>query len=115
MMIEITVLQYLEETLQIPVYAEKPESPEPEYILIERTSGGYTNHICRATMAVQSYADSMLRAAQINEYVEKAMRDIISLTDISRCELNSSYNFTDISSKKYRYQAVFDIVYMEGD
>lgn len=114
-MIEITVLQYLEGTLQIPVYAEKPESPEAEYILIERTAGGYENHICRATMAVQSYADSMLRAAQINQAVERAMRGIISVTDISRCELNSSYNFTDTASKKYRYQAVFDIVYMEGE
>ena len=112
-MIEITVLQYLENELDMPVYAEKPENPESEYILIERTSGGYTNHISRATMAVQSYADSMLRAAQINSAVERTMRGIISDPTVSRCELNSSYNFTDVSSKKYRYQAVFDIVYME--
>ena len=36
---------------------------------------------------------------------------IIELDDISRCELNTDYNYTDTARKKYRYQAVYDIVH----
>ena len=43
--------------------------------------------------------------------MKAAMEKIIELDDISKCELNSDYNYTDTNRKKYRYQAVFDIVY----
>lgn len=114
-MIEEVVIGYLGSALDIPVFAERPEKPPAEYLIMERTGGGKTNHISRATMAVQSYADSMLRAAQINRSVEKAMEDLPETVNISKCELNSSYNYTDTESRKYRYQAVFDIIYMEGE
>ena len=114
-MIEAVVIGYLDGLGNIPAYAERPEDPPEEYLIIERTGGGYTNHISRAVIAVQSYADSLLRAAQINEAVEAAMQDITDIENISRCSLNSSYNFTDTASKKYRYQAVFDIAYMRGE
>ena len=32
-------------------------------------------------------------------------------TNIFKSSLNSDYNFTDTSTKKYRYQAVYDIYY----
>ena len=44
------------------------------------------------------------------EYKE-AMEKIIERNDTSKCELNSDYNYTDTARKRYRYQAVFDIVY----
>lgn len=67
------------------------------------------------TITIQSYADSLLRAAEINKLVETAMKGITTLEDISQCKLNSSYNYTDTESKKYRYQAVFNLVFMEGE
>ena len=45
-----------------------------------------------------------------NENVE-TMLDIDELDSISKCELNSDYNFTDTQQKKYRYQAVFNLTY----
>ena len=115
-MIETKIIRYLGNTLpEIPAYAERPEKPPEEYFIIERTGGGYENHIDRATVAIQSYADSLFRAAEINRMMEIKMRRITDLKDISRCKLNSSYNFTDEESRKYRYQAVFDIIYMEGE
>lgn len=114
-MIEETVLAFLENATGIQTFAERPKNPPAEYLLIERTGGGYENYINRATIAVQSYADSLYRAAQMNLRVEKAMRSIDELMNVSKCLLNSSYNWTDTESKKYRYQAVFDIIYMEGD
>ena len=114
-MIETIVIGYLDGLDGIGAYAERPKDPPEEYLLIEKAGGGQENHIDRATMIVQSYADSLYRAATISHMVERAMENITELETVSKCELNSSYNYTDTESKKYRYQAVFNIVYMEGE
>lgn len=114
-MIEATVIRYLGSKTGISVYAERPKELEDEFIIIERTGAGAANQIKRATIAVQSYAGSMYRAAEINATVEAAMDEFAAEKNISKCTLNSSYNFTDTETRKYRYQAVFDIYYMEGE
>lgn len=110
-MIEETILDYLSEKIQVMVRMEEELDMPDEYVLVEKTGGGKTNHIRRATIAVQSYADSLYRTMQINEEVKEAMEDIVALDEISRCTLNSDYDYTDTTRKKYRYQAVFDIVH----
>ena len=110
-MIEETVLDYLKSAgLSAPVYIEIPKNPSQEYFAIERTSGGMENHIKNSTFAIKSYANSLYRAACMNEEIKTAMLDgLITLGSISKVSLNSDYNFTDTTTKKYRYQAVFDI------
>ena len=39
------------------------------------------------------------------------MEDIVELDSISQAELNTDYNFTDTQTKRYRYQAVYDLVF----
>lgn len=82
-----------------------------QYVLIEKTGSGETDHIKRATFAIQSYAGSLYSAALLNENVKEVMKNIVDLDEISKCSLNSDYNYTDTGRKKYRYQAVFDIVH----
>lgn len=110
-MIEKIVLDYLSETLEYPVYMEEPDDKPERYYLLEKTGGGARNHIYTATMAIQSYAERMVYAAQMNETLKTAMEDIIALDDIGSCRLNSDYNFTDTTTKRYRYQAVYDLVH----
>lgn len=113
MTIEERIINYLGTQLQIPVYAERPHNPDSEYIVVERTGGGTRNYVRSATVAIQSHADSLFRAASLCETVVTAMKSITSLVNISRCEHDGSYNYTDTDSKKYRYQAVFNLVYMD--
>jgi hypothetical protein len=54
---------------------------------------------------------SLCGAALLNEKVKEKMEKITELDDICKCDLNSDYNYTDTNRKKYRYQAVFDIVH----
>lgn len=110
-MIEVVVLQFLERQLSVPVYMEVPERPPREYVLIEKTSGSEENYIRSSTMAVQSCAESLYEAAALNEKVKDAMEMIVELDEICACSLNADYNFTDAATKKYRYQAVFDLVH----
>lgn len=112
-MIEKTVLNYLDGVLDVPVHMERQKNATAPYVLIELTAGDDTNHIRNATVAVQSYAKSLYEAAELNDKVLKAMADIDGLTNVSKCSINSYYNYTNTTTKEYRYQAVFNLVYME--
>lgn len=110
-MIEIVIKQFLDEHLNVSSFLEvKTKMPE-KYVLFERTGGKKKNHINKATFAFQSYANSMFEAAQLNEELKEVMESIVMLDEVSSIKLNSDYNFTDTTTKKHRYQAVFDIVY----
>lgn len=108
-MIEVTILDYLKTKLSVPVVMEK--TTDKEFVLLEKTGSGRNDYINNSTFAIQSYSDSLYKAALLNEKVKEAMEDIIALNEVCSCELNTDYNFTDTQTKQYRYQAVFDIVH----
>lgn len=115
-MIEKTVLDYLTTCFTgtggtIPVYMEMPVEMPATFILVEKTGSGRDNHINRATFALQSYAPSLYEAATLNETVKAFMDAMPDSCDVFRSKLNSDYNFTDTSLKRYRYQAVYDLTY----
>ena len=116
MIIETVILDYLIERLDVPVLMQRDTGENKAYVLIEKTGGGLLNQICSATVAIQSYAPDMYGAAVLNEDVKAAMKDIVTLGNISRCALDTDYNFTDTSREEYRYQAVFLLTYyQEGE
>lgn len=108
-MIELTIVDYLKTKVNIPVVME--EINEPEYIIVQRLGTSETNHIKSSTFAIQSYSDTLYNAAVLNESVKDIMRSIIELDEISDCSLNTDYNYTDTTTKTYRYQAVFELVH----
>lgn len=108
-MIESIILNYLSKKLSVPVYMEDDGETGGSYVVIEKTGGGEENYLKSAVIAIQSYADSLYNAASLNEKVKEAMSKIIEVDDITKCQLNSDYNYTDTTRKAYRYQAVFDI------
>ena len=110
-MIEKRIRDYLEDKLDIPVRMEEEESLIGRYIIVEKTGGSERDHLASANLTIQSYAPTLYEAAELNEIVKNKMENIIELDDISKCELNSDYNYTDTKRKKYRYQAVYDIIY----
>ena len=110
-MIEIIVKNYLTKLLDIPVVFEHQKNLPKRYIILEKIGGSKENFLNSSTIAIQSYAESLYEAAKLNEKVIQLMNDLIKVEEISKVKLNSDYNFTDTETKKYRYQAVFDINY----
>lgn len=108
-MIEEIILNYLSKTLEVPVLMEESLATTERFILLEKIGSSESNGISSATFAVQSYAKSLYEAAKLNHAVKRAMRDAVVLDDVISCKLNSDYNYTDEETKRYRYQAVFDI------
>lgn len=91
---------------------EEPIKPSKSYVLIEKTGSSEENYISKATIAIQSYANSLYDSATLNAKVRLAMGEI-DLPQITKCKLNTDYNFTDTTTKRYRYQAIFDITFYE--
>lgn len=114
MMIEKTVLDYLETKLSVPVVMEKPANPPASYVILIKTGSGVSNHIYRATLAIQSVATTLYDAAVLNEEVKKAMDEIVALPQITYSSLNSDYEFTNTATKERRYQAVYDLGHYGG-
>lgn len=113
MIIEQTVREYMISKLDCPVWMEIPKgviAPE-QYVLIQKVGSQSRNHVEQARLAIQSHADSMMNAAQLNEEVISAMKGLSALDAIGRVTLGGDYNFTNTQTKKYRYQAYFEITY----
>lgn len=107
-MIEMTICNYLSTKLDCQVLPEKPRRPFGRMVFVERT-GGNGRFIRNTTIAIQSYGTSMYEAAELNEEVIRAMESIWELNEVVKVDLNQNYNFTDTTTKEYRYQAVFDV------
>lgn len=111
-MIDKTILNHLSNNLDCGVYMEKPRDPaERSYVVIELTGQREEEHITQSTLAFQTYGESLLKAAELRDEVKAAVKTLIELDEVARVDLNSSYNFTDPSTKEYRYQTVFDITH----
>lgn len=108
-MIEKIILDALTEMLDVPVHMEIPERAPARFVVIEKTGSGCEDLLYESTFAFQSYAGCLLEAAALNEEVKTAAFRLPERKEISAARLNSDYNFTDTASKRYRYQAVFDI------
>jgi len=114
MLIEKTINDYLNSLDGLPAkaYTEMPKNFPGKCYLIEKTGDSRTNHINKATIALQSYGTTLYEAMTLNEAIKNIMLDgLISLDDIAGVKLNSDYNFTDTTTKRYRYQAVFVVTY----
>jgi hypothetical protein len=112
-MIEKIYLDYLTERLDVPVYMEEPTEDLTDYVLIEKVGSSESNHIPTATLVFQSYGASLYDAALRNLLVKTLVANSVELDEISAVRLNSDYNFTDTTTKKYRYQALFVVTYLE--
>ena len=104
-MIESIILKWLKKEL-----TPTPEAGK-DFVLFEKTSGKEDEGLNTATFAFQSYGGSLFKAASLNERVKKSIKKLAETNGVIKAELNSDYNFTDLTTKRYRYQAVFDITY----
>lgn len=112
MIIEEFIIGYLNRTLSdVVAYGDVPSPVPDRFVTVEQTGGYDEDKVRFATIAVQSWEMTRAEAAELNEEVIAAMEAMISEDEISKCSLDNSYNFTDLTRKKPRYQAVFSVVY----
>ena len=114
-MIETLLKDYLQTELGISVYLMLPESAQnpgnSKFIVIEKTGSSFADQIMTSTFAVQSYGNNLYEAAELNKDVIATVFRFVEKNEITRVHLNGDYNFTSPTTKRPRYQAVFDITH----
>lgn len=110
-MLETMLIAFLSETA--PTFAEFPDEPPADgrFFVIERVGGGTNEKLRTATVAVQCYGATLYAAAGLSEELMGAMEAFYNKPEICSVKLDSCYNYTDTRTKRYRYQAVYDITH----
>lgn len=108
-MIEITIRDYVAGALKVPVHMEIPANPSTQFVVLKRSGEGRENLVEGALLIADSYAESLLEAAKLNEQVKSALDDLDTLDEISSVQLSTDYPVIDTGNKRYRYQAVYEI------
>lgn len=112
-MIEKTVIQYLKKKFpSIPVDAEVIRGMPDRFITVEKTGSRQLRRgIYQSTFAIQSWEMSRFKAAELSEKVCEAMRNLPDEADDVTRSSGSDYDFFDTTTKRPRYQAVFEITH----
>lgn len=110
-MIEIIVLNHLRGKLQIPVHLEFPSEPSDRFVVLRKADSSRENLIDTSMFVADSYAESLLETAKLNELVKTALDSLIELDNVSRSARGGDYPFFDTKNKRYRYQAVQNITH----
>lgn len=112
-MIQVAVKNYLKDRLKIPVYLEEPKTKPSEYVTVETIDAGRVNMIEAVTFNIVSISGTLQKAAELNEKVKAAMYDIIALDNISSSKCGGGGQAIDQGTKRYAYECVFNLFYME--
>ena len=110
-MIEVTILDFLNTHLSVPAYTDRQNKMPASYVIFEKTGGAKKNHLLSGTFAFQSYGKSKYEAGMLYVVLLRVVVVLFTVVVFSGVSLNSDYDFTDTTTKEYRYQAVFDINY----
>lgn len=110
-MIEIIVKNHVEQNLTVPVYMEFPEDPPERFVILKKGDSGREDFIDTAMFVADSYAESLLEAAKLNEQVKAAMDSLIVLPSVSASARAGDYPAFDTTRKRHRYQAVQNVTH----
>lgn len=110
-MIEITVREYLTEKIRLPVYMEFPSDPPDRFVVLKKADSSREDLVDTSMFVVDSYAESLLETAKLNEQVKTALDSLVALDAVSESKRGGDYPFFDTKNKRYRYQAVYNITH----
>lgn len=114
-MIEKIVLDFINENLtnNTKAYMELPTGKNPDrFVVIQKTGTSTENFVTTATFALQSYGTSLYDSATLNEEVKGIMEKLPQIDRVASAKINSDYYYPNTTTKAYRYQSVFDVVYV---
>lgn len=112
-MIEETVIKYLNNQLDIPAYMEEPETKPDEYVVLQAIDNGRINLISAVTFNIRCYSTSLYKAAVRCQEVKNAMYDIVALDNVSSSKCGGGGEAIDSTTKRYAYDCIFNLYYME--
>lgn len=98
----------------VEVGLEIPPRPPDRLVVIEKAGSSKKNRIDSAVIDFQCYGESMAVCAALNTLVIGLVEDAPDKLDsISSTEKQTDYAMVDTTTKKYRYQSVFNVAFYD--
>lgn len=110
-MIEAIIIAYLNANLTVPVSGEIPEDKTNRYVVVQKRGGERENHIYTSLFQFDVYAESLETAATLCKEVIAVIDEMTELDEVCNCEYGGDFNATNIASKQYCYQAMYNITH----
>ncbi len=110
-MIELIVKGFLQRKLPQKIYMEYPEKPPKRFFLLRRSGQGREDMLETSTLFLDSYGETLLETAKLNEAGKAAMDDLTELDEVTSSQRSGDYPIEDVQNKRYRYQAVQTITH----
>ena len=114
-MIEVTLKEYLEDNLSVPVELEVPKSIPTKYVLLQIIDAGRIEHINAATFNVIVRGSTLYSAAQLRDEVKSLLFDSITLSCISHVDQGGELADIDSANKVYQYELTFNFYFYEEE
>lgn len=112
--VERVAAQMLKKALKVPVYLEVPEDRPDEFVTVELTgSSNEGGFVLLASLAVQSWAATRRRAAEIARAVASAVPSIADEPNVFKAECDGWYRWPDPDSGSPRYQTNVELAICE--
>lgn len=111
--IERVAAQRLMEATGVKAVLEVQKHRPAEFISVEMTGGSGDRFIRTASLAVQSWARTRKRAAEIASLVEAAVQDIADEPNVFRAVASGTYRWPDPDSGHERYQTNVELTICE--
>lgn len=114
---EAYFIDYLTEALaalEIPVRGCVPHPMPDAFVTVELTGSSRVDQIDHVTLSIESWSTSREAACELMTLVDAAMKRSPENDEVSRCQLETSYNDTDQETHRPRYHARYGIVYLGG-
>lgn len=111
--VERVVAQRLMEATGVNAVLEVQKHRPDEFISVEMTGGSGDLFMRTASLAVQSWAKTRSRAAEIASLVEASIQHIADEPNIFRAVANGTYRWPDPDSGHERYQTNVELTICE--
>lgn len=111
--IEAIVIQWLNDTFEIPAYADMPKDPPVAFMLVDRSGGGREAMVLdRAEILIEVYdKTSRLNASNNANLVADKIPELLDEHNVTRASVNSVIQLADTLRGLQRYQVYVDVYF----
>lgn len=103
------VASRLAETTGLKCVLEVPEIRPDEFVSVQRTGGPEERFSSSPTFAVQAWAKTRRRAAELMRQVNNALMGLMAFDCVFGVDIEKSYRWPDPESGHERYQTVVNM------
>lgn len=112
-MIQETIIRHIEEKTGIKTAGELYKGAPAEIVIVTLVGADRENLIDTVQVRMDCYGESTAQAARNNLKVMQAMDSLPELETVSASDRMTYYPVADTTTKRYRWQSIYNVTHYE--